>query len=456
MSDKNNIWTPHSWRDKPISQQPNYPNQDVLKKAEAILSKYPPLVFAGEVNNLKKELSQICNREAFLLQAGDCAETFDNFNANSIRDTLKVILQMAVVMTFASGEPIVKVGRIAGQFAKPRSSDIETIDGVSLPSYRGDMVNGYEFTKEDRTPDPQRMVQCYNQSASTLNFLRSLNRGGFSALEQVHSWNLDFTKNNPSAKEYQRIADNITEKLSFIDACGIHSENTPQLKQVNFYTSHEALLLNYEEALTRRSSLDDKWYDCSAHMVWIGERTRKIDEAHIEFFKGIENPIGMKISDKVDIDELLKVIDILNPNNEAGRLTLIVRMGANKIKDYFPKILKAVIAEGKQVIWSIDPMHGNTYSSSSGYKTRSIVDIITEVKGFFDVHKSQNSYAGGIHLEMTGLDVTECIGGINEITEGDLSRFYQTTCDPRLNCNQSLELAFYLTEILKEQSKLLS
>ena len=447
-----NPWTPSSWRDKPISQQPTYPDQKIVKEVEAQLASYPPLVFAGEVNNLKNKLSKVHKQKSFVLHGGDCAETFNNFNANSIRDTLKVILQMSIVMTYAGSKPIVKIGRMAGQFAKPRSSDMETIDGVTLPSYRGDMVNGFEFTQEARIPDPKRMVQCYNQSASTLNFLRSLTRGGFSDLHQVHNWNLDFMKNIENSTMFEKIAKDITDRLNFIEACGINAENSSAIKQVDFFTSHEALLLNYEEALTRKSSLDDKWYDCSAHMIWIGERTRKLDEAHLEFFKGIQNPIGVKVSDKITDDEFLRLIDALNPANEAGRLTLITRMGADKLKDNLPRLIQAVQKEGKKVLWTTDPMHGNTFTSSTGYKTRLLNDILDEIKAFFQIHEAENSYAGGIHLEMTGSDVTECLGGLDEVTEGDLSKFYETTCDPRLNCNQALEIAFYITEVLKQQS----
>ncbi len=445
------IWTPDSWRDFPIKQQPQYKNLKKLKKVEAELASYPPLIFAEEARALKDNLAKVSRGEAFLLQGGDCAESFTNFNASNIKSLFKVMMQMAVVLTFSGGKPVVKVGRIAGQFAKPRSSDTETIDGVEYPSYRGDIVNDIETCQDARTPNPKKLLKAYNQSAATLNLLRAFARGGLADLHQVHRWNQDFLKDNALGQKYEEVATQITETLSFMEACGITSQNTPQLKETKLFTSHEALLLNYEESLTRKDSLTDEWYDCSAHMLWIGDRTRGLDEAHIEYFRGIKNPIGCKVGPTMKEDELIELIDKLNPENEAGRLNLIVRMGADKIADHFPNLLKRVEEEGKKVVWSSDPMHGNVEKAPNGYKTRDFENILSEVKQFFQIHKAQGSIAGGIHLEMTGQNVTECTGSQSSpITADSLSHRYHTQCDPRLNADQSLELAFMIAQTLKE------
>ncbi len=445
-------WNIKSWRDKPILQQPTYKDEEALKDVEKTLSKFPPLVFAEEVRSLKKQLAAVTRGEAFLLQGGDCAESFSEFNADNIRDFFKVFLQMSVVLTYAGGKPVVKVGRIAGQFAKPRSSDSETKDGVTLPSYRGDIINSIEFSKEAREADPKRMIKAYHQAAATQNLLRAFARGGFADLREVHRWNLDFTKQSSAYKKYQEITSKIEESLKFMEACGINSECVPSLTQTVLYTSHEALLLNYEEALTRLDSITNKWYDCSAHMLWIGDRTRGLNEAHVEFLRGVENPIGVKAGPTTTVDDLLGLIEKLNPNNEEGKLNIIVRMGADKVKDIFPKLLRAVKKEGKNVLWSCDPMHGNTIKTSNDYKTREFDNVVKEVKNFFDIHKAEGTIAGGIHLEMTGKDVTECVGGGQNILEKDLSSRYHTHCDPRLNASQSLELAFLIADNLKEAS----
>ncbi len=445
------IWTPNSWRDFPIKQQPIYSDMSKLKKVEQELSSYPPLIFAGEARNLKDQLAAVSKGEAFLLQGGDCAESFEAFNANNIKALFQVMMQMAVVMTFSAGKPVVKVGRIAGQFAKPRSSDFEEIDGVKYPSYRGDIVNNINASVKDREPNPKKLLKAYNQSAATLNLLRAFARGGMADLNQVHQWNLDYMQNHKLGEKYDELANKISESLRFMEACGINSSNTPNLSQTTLYTSHEALLLNYEEALTRKDSLTGDYYDCSAHMLWIGDRTRALDEAHIEYFRGIHNPIGCKVGPTMQEDELIKLIDALNPNNEAGRLNLIVRMGANTIAEKFPALLKRVESEGKNIVWSCDPMHGNVEKTSNGYKTRDFANILSEVKQFFSIHKAQGSVAGGIHLEMTGNDVTECTGSEScNITTEDLTSRYHTQCDPRLNADQSLELAFMIADALKE------
>ncbi len=443
-------WNPSSWINKEIKQQPTYPNIDKLKKVEDILSKFPPLVFAGEVRNLKNHLKEITEGKAFLLQGGDCAESFAEFNADNIRDTFKVILQMAIVLTFSGGCPIVKVGRMAGQFAKPRSSDFEEKDGIQLPSYRGDIVNDIAFTKDGRTPNPDRMIQAYNQSAATHNLLRAFARGGLADLHQIHRWNLGFVKDNRLDSKYQILTDKITESLAFMNACGINSSNTPNIKQTVVYTSHEALLLNYEKALTRKDSTSGDWYDCSAHMLWIGDRTREISGAHVEFLRGVKNPIGIKAGPTMSTTDLIKLSDILNPENEAGRLNIIVRMGAEEIGKYLPKLIKAVEREGKKILWSIDPMHGNTIKTSNNYKTRPFDNILKEVERFFEIHQAEGTYAGGVHLEMTGQNVTECTGGAGEITEDALSSRYNTHCDPRLNADQALEMAFLIADMLKK------
>lgn len=443
-------WTPSSWRSFPIKQQPVYPDVEHLKRVEEELTKYPPLVFAGEVRNLKQHLSNVCDGKAFLLQGGDCAESFSEFHANNIRDTFKVMLQMAVVMTFAGGLPVVKIGRMGGQFAKPRSSDNESVDGVTLPSYRGDIVNGVEFSKEARVPDPERMIHAYNQSAATQNLLRAFASGGLADLHQVHQWNLDFTQNNEQTKRYEEYAKSISDSLNFMAGCGITSETYPALRETEYYISHEALLLNYEEAFTRQDSLTGDWYDTSAHMLWIGDRTRGLNEAHVEFMRGINNPIGVKAGPSMQPDELIKLINALNPNNEKGRLNVIVRMGADKVLEGMPTLVEAVKKEGLNVVWSCDPMHGNTIKSSNGYKTRPVESVLTEMKQFFQVHKQLGTIGGGVHLEMTGKNVTECIGGVFQVSEEDLSSRYHTHCDPRLNADQSLELAFLIADTLKE------
>ncbi|MEW5833086.1 MAG: class II 3-deoxy-7-phosphoheptulonate synthase [Campylobacterota bacterium] len=444
-----NTWTRSSWRTKPIKQQPVYPDQTALEEVESVLRNYPPLVFAGEARMLKKSLADVCAGKAFLLQGGDCAESFSEFHATNIRDTFKVMMQMAVVMTFAGGVPVVKVGRLGGQFAKPRSSDTETVEGVTLPSYRGDIINGVEFSAEARIPDPQRMVQAYNQSAATLNLLRAFASGGLADLNQVHAWNLGFVGQNEMTKKYDELARQIDDSLRFMAACGIISENYRTLRETDFYTSHEALLLNYEEAFTRQDSLTGEWYDVSSHMLWIGDRTRQLDGAHVEFMRGIQNPIGVKAGPSMDPDDLVRLCDVLNPSNEAGRLNIIVRMGADKVAEGMPKLIRAIEREGKQVVWSCDPMHGNTITSN-GYKTRPVDSVLREMKQFFQVHKAEGTYAGGVHLEMTGKNVTECLGGSFEITEENLKSRYHTHCDPRLNADQSLELAFLIADTLKE------
>ena len=445
------IWTPKSWRDFPIKQQPTYEDMKKVKKVEKELSSYPPLIFAEEARQLKAQLANVANGNAFLLQGGDCAESFKAFNANNIKSLFQVMMQMAVVMTFSGGKPVVKVGRIAGQFAKPRSSDFETIDGIEYPSYRGDIVNDITTDLKSRTPNPKKLLKAYNQSAATLNLLRAFARGGMADLNKVHSWNLNYMKDHALGEKYEELASKISDSLKFMEACGINSANTPALNQTTLFTSHEALLLNYEEALTRKDSLTGDWYDCSAHMLWIGDRTRGLNEAHIEYFRGIKNPIGCKVGPSMKEDELIKLIDTLNPENEAGRLNLIVRMGVNQIAEKFPKLLKKVESEGKKVVWSSDPMHGNVEKADNGYKTRDFDNILGEVKQFFQIHKAQGSIAGGIHLEMTGQDVTECTGSkSSNITTNDLTSRYHTQCDPRLNADQSLELAFMIAETMKE------
>ena len=442
-------WTPQSWRDKPALQMPTYPNLDALQRSESALRKLPPLVFAGEARNLMDSLADVAEGRAFLLQGGDCAESFSEFNANKIRDTLRVVLQMAVVLTYAGSLPVVKVGRIAGQFAKPRSSDTETQGDMTLPSYRGDNINSLEFTPEARTPDPQRMVEAYHQSSATLNLLRAFAAGGYADLQRVHNWNLEFVGDSPLGQRYADLADRIDEALKFMRACGVTSETVPALRKTDFYTSHEALLLPYEEALTRQDSLTGEWYDTSAHLLWVGARTHQAENAQIEFVRGIQNPLGLKCSPAMTADELLRLIDILNPSNIPGRLTLIARMGHEAVQDHLPQLLQAVKREGRSVVWSCDPMHGNTMTSSTGYKTRHFEHVLAEVQAFFAVHKAEGTHPGGVHFEMTGQDVTECVGGAEDITDEDLSSRYHTHCDPRLNANQALELAFLIADELK-------
>ncbi|WP_404425206.1 class II 3-deoxy-7-phosphoheptulonate synthase [Thalassospira australica] len=444
-------WSIDSWRNLPVKQMPTYPDAQALKAVEQELGSYPPLVFAGEARALKEKLGEVAEGNAFLLQGGDCAESFKEFHPNNIRDTFKVMLQMAVVLTYGAACPVVKVGRMAGQFAKPRSADTETIDGVELPSYRGDNINGIEFTPEARIPDPQRQIRAYNQSASTLNLLRAFAQGGFADLSKIHRWNLSFVDNSPAGERYSKMTTQIDEAVAFMQACGITAETAPQMRETDFYTSHEALLLGYEQALTRQDSLTGDWYDCSAHMLWIGDRTRQLDGAHVEFMRGVHNPIGMKCGPTTDEDDLIRLIDALNPKNEAGRLTLIARMGAGKVEDHLPRLVQRVKAEGRKVVWSCDPMHGNTIKAANGYKTRTFDAILSEVKSFFDVHKAEGTHAGGVHFEMTGTDVTECIGGAREVTEDSLSDRYHTHCDPRLNGGQALELAFLVAEMIKKE-----
>src|SRR5216684_1889428 len=444
-------WTPQSWRDLPIRQVPGYADEAALTAVEETLHRFPPLVFAGEARRLKDRLADVAAGKAFLLQGGDCAESFAEFHPNNIRDTFKVLLQMAVVLTFGAACPVVKLGRLAGQFAKPRSSETETQNGITLPSYRGDIINGPEFTPEVRRPDPQRMIQAFSQAAATLNLLRAFAQGGYADLHRVHAWNQDFVADSPQGERYRALADRLTETLDFMAACGLNSETTPQIRETEFYTSHEALLLPYEQALTRVDSTSGDWYDCSAHLLWVGDRTRQLDGAHVEFLRGVKNPLGMKCGPSLDTSDLLRLIDLLNPENEPGRLTLIARMGADKVEAKLPVLVRAVAREGRKVVWCCDPMHGNTVTSSNGYKTRSVDRVLAEVKGFFAVHDAEGSYAGGIHFEMTGQDVTECIGGAQAITETSLADRYHTHCDPRLNASQALELAFLISEALKKK-----
>jgi 3-deoxy-7-phosphoheptulonate synthase len=442
-------WSPESWRSRPAQQQPEYPDPAALGSTETLLKNFPPLVFAGEARRLKSALKDASEGRAFLLQGGDCAESFAEFRADNIRDTFRVLLQMAVVLTFGAACPVVKLGRMAGQFAKPRSSATETIGGASLPSYRGDNINGQDFTEGARRPDPQRMVQGYSQSAATLNLLRAFAQGGYADLHQVHLWNQGFVARSPQGERYRELADRLTETLNFMAACGFTSETTAEIRETEFFTSHEALLLPYEQALTRVDSTSGQWYDCSAHFLWIGDRTRQLDGAHVEFMRGIENPIGIKAGPSLKPDDLLRLIDILSPHNEPGRVSIITRMGADKVLEGLPPLLRAIEREGRSVLWVCDPMHGNTVTAG-GYKTRSVDRILKEVRGFFDACRAEGAHAGGVHFEMTGQDVTECIGGAQEITEQCLGDRYHTHCDPRLNASQALELAFLIAEELKQ------
>lgn len=446
-----NDWTPTSWRSKPIRQVPAYEDQAALERALGVIRGYPPLVFAGEARRLKERLAAVARGEAFLLQGGDCAESFEEFHADNIRDTFRVLLQMAVVLTYGGGLPVVKVGRIAGQFAKPRSSDMETVGDVALPSYRGDIINGPDFTAEDRRPDPGRMVTAYTQSSATLNLLRAFAQGGYADLHEVHRWNLDFVEQSPQSEQYRALADRLTETLEFMAACGLTSETTPQIRETEFFTSHEALLLDYEEALTRVDSTTGDWYGVSAHLLWIGDRTRDLDEAHVEFLRGVENPLGLKCGPTMEPDNLLRLIETLNPEDEAGRLTLICRMGADHAAAKLAPLVRAVQAEGRTVVWSCDPMHGNTIKSSSGFKTRPFDAIRREVQAFFEATRAEGAHPGGLHLEMTGKDVTECTGGAQAITDEKLADRYHTYCDPRLNASQAIELAFMVAGALKAE-----
>ena len=444
-------WTPSSWRDFPILQVPEYNDAAQVKNVEEILAKKPPLVFAGEVQNLRSQLGSVANGEGFLLQGGDCAESFAEFSADMIRDSFKVFLQMAVVLTFGASMPVVKIGRVAGQFAKPRSSPLEVIDRVELPSYRGDMINGIGFNPAERQPDPERLLRVYEQSASTLNLLRAFAQGGLADLQAVHDWTTEFV--SAGAQRYTELASRIDECLAFMNACGVNPATSRALAETDFFTSHEALLLNYEEPLTRQDTITDEkgWYATSAHMIWIGDRTRQLEGAHVEYMRGISNPIGLKCGPSLEPDNLLRLIDQLNPENSPGRLTLIARMGAKDVRTKLPPLLKAVKAHGASVVWCCDPMHGNTIKASSGYKTRRVEDVFKEVEGFFDAHDSEGTYPGGVHFEMTGQNVTECVGGVIEVTEEGLGDRYHTHCDPRLNAGQSLELAFLLADLMKRR-----
>ena len=444
-------WKPNSWRNYPVVQMPTYPDESKVNSVEAKLSFKPPLVFAGEVQALKKSLALAEKGNAFILQGGDCAESFSQFSANGIRDTFKVLLQMAVILTYGSSIPIIKIGRIAGQFAKPRSSDVEIIDGIELPSYRGDMINDMEFNKTARQPDPQRLIDGYEQSAATLNLIRAFAQGGMANLEKVHEWTLGFLDDTPETDKYREIANRISESLNFMKACGLTSSSVPQLRETDFFTSHEALLLNYEEALTREDTItaEKGWYATSAHLLWVGDRTRQFDHGHIEYLSGIQNPVGIKCGPSLEKDDLIRLLDKVNPNNETGKVVLICRMGSEKVNEHLPKLIKNIKANGKNVTWCCDPMHGNTIKASNGSKTRRVAEILNEVNNFFLVHKSEGTLPGGVHFEMTGSNVTECLGGANEVKESDLGSRYHTHCDPRLNGSQSLELAFLVSDLIK-------
>ncbi len=446
-------WTPDGWRQRTALQMPDYADAAALDGVLEKLHSFPPLVFAGEVNALRRRLAQVSEGNGFLLQGGDCAESFAEFHPNNIRDTFRVLMQMAVILTFGGAVPVVKVGRMAGQFAKPRSSPTEVIDGVELPIYRGDIVNGIEFEEATRQPDPNRLLTAYSQAAATLNLLRAFAQGGYADLYEIHRWNLDFVEGTEAAARYRELCGRITEALEFMEACGINGDSVPAMRQTDFYTSHEALLLNYEEAMTRQDTITrvGGWYDTSAHMVWIGDRTRQVDGAHVEYCRGINNPLGLKAGPTTERDDLLRLIDTLNPGNEAGRLTIICRMGDDQVMEKLPPLVRAVESEGHKVVWSCDPMHGNTIKSSTGYKTRPFDRILAEVRGFFAVHQSEGSHPGGVHVEMTGQDVTECLGGAQLINEEQLASRYHTHCDPRLNASQSLELSFLIAEMLKQQ-----
>ncbi|HVV38624.1 MAG TPA: 3-deoxy-7-phosphoheptulonate synthase class II [Acidimicrobiales bacterium] len=442
-------WTPASWKDKPAKQQPTWPDAAALAEAEKTLAGLPPLVFAGEARGLQRQLAQVAAGDAFVLIAGDCAESFHEFSADNIRDKMKVILQMAVVLTYGSGVPVVKIGRMAGQFAKPRSADFETVNGVELPSFRGHNVNDDAPTLEARLPDPQRLIQAYHQSASTLNLVRAFATGGFADLSQVHTWNQQFVASSAEGQRYDQVAAEIDRAMRFMRACGIDLTAESALHQVDFFTSHEALVLPYEEALTRKDSLTGDYYDCSAHFVWIGERTRELDGAHVEFFRGIKNPIGVKIGPAADPNDVVALCRVLNPDNEPGRLTLITRLGADHVSEHLPRLLDAVHEVDASVVWVCDPMHGNTFTSSTGHKTRHLESILAEVETFFSVHRAHGTWPGGIHVELTGDNVTECLGGSDVVAEGDLATNYTTMVDPRLNARQSLDLAFRVAELLR-------
>lgn len=448
-------WTPSSWRAKPAKHIPtDYPDADALASVEDTLRGYPPLVFAGEARRLTEKLGDVAMGKSFLLQGGDCAESFKEFHPDNLRDMFRVMMQMAVVLTYGAGQPVVKVGRIAGQFGKPRSSPVELRDGIELPSYRGDNINGMEFSPESRTPDPERLIKAYGQSAATLNLLRAFSTGGYANLRNIHKWNLGFIAGSQTSERYTELCDKITEALDFMEACGVTPQSTPQMASTEYYTSHEGLLLGYEEAMTRIDSTTGRWYDTSAHMLWIGNRTRQLDHAHVEYMRGIENPIAMKIGEGLETDELLRLIDVLNPNNVPGRLTLIARYGHDKVAKGLPILARAVKAAGRHVVWSCDPMHGNTIKTASGFKTRPVDNILSEVRTFMQVLHSEGCWPGGVHFEMTGQNVTECIGGSARVVrEEDLSSRYHTHCDPRLNADQALELAFMIAEELGSYRK---
>ncbi len=448
MPTSRNNWTKSSWKKMTALQQPTWPDQPAVDKVLANLSTLPPLVFAGEIRSLKQLLAKAVTGDAFLLQGGDCSENFSHVTAPNIRETLKVLLQMAIVLTYAGGKPVIKVGRIAGQFAKPRSSDTEIIDGVELPSYRGDMVNCPEFTLEARNPNPKFMLKGYNMAASTLNLLRAFTRGGFGSLQRVQAWNQEFVTNSPMGRSYDRLAKQISHAIRFMETIGISSD-TPQIEQTQLFTSHEALLLQYEEALTRMDTITGDWYDCSAHMLWIGERTRQVDGAHIEFLRGVHNPIGLKLGPTYDIDDVKRLISVINPDNEAGRMTIITRLGMTKVEKVLPPLLREMKKEGFNIVWSCDPMHANTYTANSGHKTRNFNDILSEITCFFETHWSEGTIPGGIHLEMTGDNVTECTGGAHNIVDEELANNYLTSCDPRLNAEQSLEVAFQIADMIR-------
>ncbi len=443
-------WSPDGWRSLPARQMPEYPDKEALQAVEGELRRYPPLVFAGEARSLRAILAEAAEGRAFLLQGGDCAESFAEFHPDNIRDTFNIMLQMAVVLTYGAQMPVIKLGRMAGQFAKPRSSDVEERAGKTLPSYRGDIINGIEFTEAARRPDPGRMLRAYSQAASTLNLLRAFSRGGYADLQRVHSWNMGFVK-GANKERFLELANRIEEALAFMRACGLTADRSAALSQVDFYTSHEALLLGYEEAMTRIDSTSGDWYDTSAHMLWIGDRTRQVDGAHVEFLSGVANPIGVKAGPSLEADEFLRLIDRLNPENDPGRLTVIARFGAGNVEKHLPALIRAAKREGRKIVWSCDPMHGNTIKSSSGFKTRPFDRVLQEVREFFAVHQAEGTHAGGVHFEMTGQDVTECIGGAQAITDERLGDRYHTHCDPRLNASQSLELAFLIAEMLKKE-----
>ena len=446
------IWKKSDWREKPRVQMPDYQNTKVLHDVEAQLSKYPPLVFAGEARSLKRQLGDVANGKGFLLQGGDCAESFEEFSADNIRDTFRVMLQMAVVLTYGAKCPVIKVGRMAGQFAKPRSSDTEIINGLELPSYRGDIINDIAFNSEARKPNPKRMLQAYAQSAASLNLLRAFSQGGYADIHHVHSWTLGFL-DGAGAEKYETVANRISDALDFMTAAGVTSKNSHTLGAVDFYTSHEALLLEYEEALCRIDSTTGLPIAGSGHLIWIGDRTRKLDGAHVEFCKGVQNPIGLKCGPSISKDDLLKLIEALNPENEPGRLTLIARFGAGLVGEHLPNLINAVEKEGFKVVWSCDPMHGNTIKSSTGYKTRPFESVLREVREFFGIHNAEGSHPGGVQFEMTGKDVTECTGGLRAVSDEDLSDRYHTACDPRLNASQALELAFLVAEEISQNNK---